>query len=208
LGINMSSHLLIEQDLVIASEGYKVNVKSTTNATSKTTGTMITAGGRSCQLDDWVGGDQHVEGSIYGPKVRITPEGGIAIKLTNKTGAPSVKGEVVAPYSATAVDNAVKKIVVDEPDPIGVFYESDIADGAEAWIVIAGIAEVYFIGNTTRGHIARGFITGDAGYVAGQALSEAVPTSPFATDKHFYEIGHLLASRTGAGLAKTAVHFN
>lgn len=141
-------------------------------------------------------------------KVKITPEGGIAVKLTNKTGGASVKGEVVSVYSATAINSSVSKIVVDIPAPIGVFYESGVADGNEAWVVISGVADVYFVGNTTRGHLARGFITGDAGYVTGQALSEAVPSSPFASDKHFYEIGHVLESRTGAGLAKCVLHFN
>jgi hypothetical protein len=147
-------------------------------------------------------------GLLTGEKVRLTPEGGIAVKMTNKTGGVSVKGEVVSVYSATAVNSSVKKIVVDEPAPIGVFYESGVADGSEVWVIVSGIADVYFIGNTTRGHLARGFITGDAGYVAGQVLSEAVPSSPFATDKHFYEIGHVIESRTGAGLAKCILHFN
>lgn len=139
-------------------------------------------------------------------KCAMNADGGFMVKLTNKTGGASVKGEVVMPYDTTNL--AVAKIVKNEPDPIGVFYESGVADGAEAWIVVAGIADVYFIGNTTRGHLARGFITADAGYVIGQALSEAIPTSPFATDKHFYEIGHVLESRTGAGLAKCVLHFN
>ena len=75
-------------------------------------------------------------------------------------------------------------------------------------MVVSGIADVYFVGNTTRGYLARTFITGDAGYVTGQALSEAVPTAPFSTDKHFCEIGHILSSRTGAGLARVNLHFN
>lgn len=140
-------------------------------------------------------------------KVMLTPTGGIAIKLTNKTGGASVKGEVVD--SNSAINNSVIKIVKDVPDPIGVFYESGVADGQEAWVVVSGIADVYFVGNTTRGHLARGFLTADGGsYVTGQALSEAVPTSPFASDKHFYEIGHVLESRSGAGLAKCILHFN
>ena len=141
-------------------------------------------------------------------KCMFTPDGGLAVKLTNKTGGNSVKGEVVTVYNDTAINNAVEKIAVDIPAPIGVFWESGIADGSEAWVVVAGIADVYYIGNTTRGDLARGFITGDAGYVTGQALAEAVPSSPFATDEHFYEIGHVLESRTGAGLAKTLIHFN
>jgi len=140
-------------------------------------------------------------------KFKITQDGGYAIKLTNKTGGLSVKGEIVTPDAT--VDNAVSKIVVDVPNPIGVFYESNVADGDEAWIVVSGIADVYFVGNSTRSHIARGFLTADGGsYVTGQALSEAVPTSPFAVDKHFYEIGHVIESRVGAGLAKCILHFN
>jgi hypothetical protein len=165
-------------------------------------------------------GDSHFSGGNVGigttvptaklsvsEKSAMNADGGFMIKLTNRTGGNSVKGEVVE--TSSSYDNAVQKIVKDVPDPIGVFYESGIADGSEAWIVVSGIADVYFVGNTTRNHLARGFLTADgASYVTGQALSEAVPTSPFANDKHFYEIGHLLESRTGAGLAKCVLHFN
>jgi hypothetical protein len=147
--------------------------------------------------------------SLDTSKIRFTSEGGLAVLLTNKTTANSVKGEVVTPASGTS--NAVSKVIVDYPNPIGVFYESGIADGAEAWVVVAGIADVYFVGNTTRGQVARGFLTADgASYVAGQALAEAVPTGSPAvvTEKHFYEIGHVLETRVGAGLAKCVLHFN
>lgn len=139
-------------------------------------------------------------------KCAMNADGGFMVKLTNKTGGASVKGEVVMPYDTSNL--AVAKIVQNEPDPIGAFYESGVADGAEAWIVVAGIADLYFIGNATRGHIARGFVTADGGYVTGQVLSEAVPSSPFATDKHFFECGHVLESRVGAGIAKCILHFN
>jgi len=128
------------------------------------------------------------------------------VTLINKTGAPSVKGEVVCASNTT--NNAVRKIVIDQPDPIGVFLDSGVPDGQMARVIFSGVAEVYFIGSTTRGHLARGFVTGDAGYVSGQALSEAVPSPPFASDKHWYELGHLLESRTGAGLARCVIHFN
>jgi hypothetical protein len=145
----------------------------------------------------------------HSTNVKLTDEGGLAVKMTNKTGGVSVKGEIVTPYSATAIDRAVAKVVVDVPSAIGVFYESGVADGSEAWVVVSGVADVYFVGNTTRGHLARTFLTADGGsYVAGQALSEAFPTPPFASDKHFCEIGHVLESRTGAGLAKVNLHFN
>lgn len=144
--------------------------------------------------------------ALSNDNVKFTTDGGIAIKKTNKTGGASVKG-----YCVTADDsanNAVKLVPVGDPDCIGVFLESDIADGSEAWIVVSGIADVYFWGSTTRGQLARTGIAADTGEVAGQALSEAIPTSPFATDKHFCEVGHVLETRTGAGLAKCVLHFN
>jgi hypothetical protein len=110
-------------------------------------------------------------------KGQTNPEGGTMIRMVNKSGAASVKGHVV---SNSSVPGGVEKIVIGEPDPIGVFYESGIPDGQEAWVVISGIAQVYFVGAATAGHFARGFVSGEAGYVSGQAKSEQLPTSPFA----------------------------
>lgn len=136
--------------------------------------------------------------------VYLTPEGGIAVKFKNATGVPSVKGAVVR----VGGERAVELAQVGIPDPIGVFFQDGVPDGEDAWVVTGGIADVLFIGNTTAGHLARTFVSGDAGGVAGRALSEAAPTSPFATDKHFCEMGHVLESRTGAGLALVNLHFN
>lgn len=133
--------------------------------------------------------------------ILLTPEGGHAVRMINDTGSSSVKGTVVSPSSS--VNNGVSKIVVDIPNPIGVIYEDGVPNGGEVLE-----AEVYYIGNVTRGGLARGFLTGNAGYVAGQAMWEALPSAPFATDKHFYEIGHPAVSRTGPGLALTHLHFN
>lgn len=138
-------------------------------------------------------------------KVRITEDGGLAVQYINKTGSPTVKGYCVTTGS---VDNGVILVPINAPNCIGVFLDTGIADGELAWVVISGIAQVYFIGDTTRGHLARTGLSADTGEVSGQALSEAVPTSPFASDKHFCEIGHVLESRTGAGLAKVNLHFN
>lgn len=142
-------------------------------------------------------------------KVIITPLGGIAVSLTNKTGGVSAKGYMVR--AGAAVDNSFVTAAVDIPDVIGVVYGDingdQVADGAECYVVTAGIAEVYFGGNTTRGNFIRNTVAAD-GYAAGQALAEALPTAPFATDKHFHEIGHVLETRVGAGLAKGVLHFN
>ena len=206
--------MIIEQPIsctgtpVDANDLVKMNtITNTTQSDAVITDNSIVrgdGGARKIQSSAWFINDA---GDIYNTKVMLTTSGGVAIKLTNKTGGNSVKGEVVTTDSAN--NNAAIKIVVDVPNPIGVFYESGIADGAEAWIVVSGIADVYFVGNTTRGHLARGFLTADgASYVTGQALSEVFLTAPFAVDKHFYEIGHVLESRVGAGLAKVVLHFN
>jgi hypothetical protein len=144
--------------------------------------------------------------SVTNPKIKTTDVGGIAVLLTNKSGATSIKGYLVD--ASPTVNNAVRLVPVNSPDCIGAFLDSGVPDGAEAWIVVSGIADVYFFSSTTRGHYARVGVTADTGEAAGQALSEAIPTSPFATDKHFMEIGHVLESRTGAGLAKCCLHFN
>jgi len=144
--------------------------------------------------------------NLLSSNVKHTAIGGVAVKLTNKTGSPSVKGYLVDP--SPSVDGAVVLTAVGIPDCVGVFLEDDVADGSEAWVVVSGIAEVYFSGDTTRGHLARIGFSSDTGEVAGQAISEEFPTSPFATDKHFGEVGHVIESRTGAGLAKCVLHFN
>lgn len=139
-------------------------------------------------------------------KIAVTDDGGLAIKLTNKTGAASVEGYIVTPD--LSVDNAVRLATIDGANGIGVFLESGVADGDEAWVVVSGIAKVYFSNAPTRGYLARTGLTADEGEVAGQALSEAYPVSPFTTDKHFCEIAHILESKTEAGLAKCILHFN
>jgi hypothetical protein len=210
LGVSFTSTAIAANDLV--DYGYAtVGISSQPSLTYKTTnnlvGTVIEQGNQIAQLDEKVE-QVNYRLDYQNENVKFTPEGGLAIRMINKTGGVSVKGEVVDAYSATAINGAVKKIVQNVPDPIGVIYDSGVADGSYMWVVVSGIAEAYFIGSTTLGHLARGFITGDAGYVTGQVLSEAVPTSPFADDKHFYEIGHVIEARTGAGLAKVVLHFN
>lgn len=140
-------------------------------------------------------------------KAKLSDEGGMLVKMTNKTGAATIKGYVVGNSSTTA--NAFEKILIDAPDPFGVIYESGVADGSEAWIVVGGIAEVYVTGSVSLNDFVRGWLTADgAGYVAGQGKAEAFPAAPFTSDKHFYEIGHAIEARTGAGLVKCVVHWN
>jgi hypothetical protein len=145
-------------------------------------------------------------GVTRSPMARLTPEGGLMIQLVNKTGAVSVKGSVVC--TGSAVDKSCQLIVKDAPDPIGVIYNSGIADGSPVWVVVSGVADVLFWNAPTRKQLARGSVGTEAGYEAGKVISEAIPSSPFATDKHFYEIGHVLESKASPGLAKVNLHFN
>ena len=146
-----------------------------------------------------------------GDKIRIhydeaTNEAGLQVKLTNKTGANSVKGDIVEPSIGT--DRAFALGTVNNIDPFGIVYEAGIADGAECWVWIQGCVQIRFQAATTREFYARVTVTADAGSAPGVAIAEALPSSPFATDKHFQEVGHVVESIGGAGLALTVLHFN
>ena len=136
---------------------------------------------------------------------QATNEAGLQIRLTNKTGGNSIKGYLVEPSSTTA--RAFDYTPLGEPDIMGIVYEAGIADGSECWIWLAGCVEVYYIGTTTLEYLARMGIAADGG-AAGQAVAEPMPGSPFSTDKHFQEVGHVVEAIGGAGLALTVLHFN
>jgi hypothetical protein len=135
----------------------------------------------------------------------LTPEGGIFTWVINKTGGASIKGMIVE--ASDTMDNAVQYAATGDIDPIGIVYDSGVPDGSWIRIIVAGIAEVLYGTATTRGYIARVSVSADS-ITAGQAVAEALPTSPFATDKHFQEIGHPVEEIAAPGLAKTIIHFN
>ncbi len=145
-------------------------------------------------------GDATFTASIENPKFKITSIGGSAIKLTNKTGGVSVAGQLVAPYSATAVDDAVKTATADSDEVIGVIYNTGVADGSEVWVVVSGIADVLMD--------AGGSARGDRIISSPTAGSADVWNTGGAVATHFLEIGHCLETRGGAGLAKAVLHFN
>ena len=143
-------------------------------------------------------------------KSGMTPIGGIAIKLTNKTGANSIAGQLVR--ADTANNDAVKLTSVDEEETIGVFLDAGISDGSEAWVVVSGIADVAMEDNTTatRGNWVRTSTTvGEEGYAD---ATNATPPSP-AAFSHFNEIGNCIETVTATGigthvLARCVLHFN
>jgi hypothetical protein len=140
---------------------------------------------------------------IVGGKMKFTADGGLACLMTNKSGAASIKGYVVA--ASTATTNSVMLSPVDGYNPIGVFLDDGVPDGQLAWVVVSGLAYVYFFASTTFGYFARVPLTADTGEGAGKAANLSTPAD---ATTHFGEIGHILETRTGAGLALVNLHFN
>lgn len=134
-----------------------------------------------------------------------TPEGGKAVRMINKTGANSIKGTVLK--NSTTTDNGVALTTNGNVNPIGIMYDNGKADGEYVWVVVAGIADVLYGTAVTRATFSRVPVVAD-GVASGRAVNEALPVPPFATDKHFQEIGHSTESRATPGLAKTILHFN
>ena len=139
-------------------------------------------------------------------KIKMTAIGGHAIKLTNTTGAATVQGQTVKADPAT--DDAVILTAADDTECLGVFLESGIADDAEAWVVVAGIADVAMGDNeaATHGNWVE-TNSAEAGY------ADATSTSPAAAPQHFNEIGHCVESVAAGGggthiLARCVLHFN
>lgn len=129
-----------------------------------------------------------------------TSIGGFAVKLTNLSGGNTVAGELVQIHSGAGLDDGFRTVSADSDIVIGVVYEAGVANEAEAWIVISGIANVLMdAGGSTRG--SRIISSSTAGSADVWNVGGAVAT-------HFQEIGHCLETRTGAGLARCMLHFN
>lgn len=86
--------------------------------------------------------DLTLTGSLAAPNFTVTREGGVAFKLTNKTGEASVKGAAVNFHPT--VDNAF--VAATEAFTVqGFVYESGIADGDECWVVRDGVADFLLV---------------------------------------------------------------
>lgn len=144
-------------------------------------------------------------------RTMMNEEGGYMVRVYNRTGAASVKGTLVS--ASDAYNYSVRLTPVGGLDSVGVVYEDGIADGSYVWVVTGGRAQVRFGNATTLGYFARMSISTDSGYpAAGFAFCEAAPSTPFATDNHFREVGHvneqISAPGTSGALAWCFVHFN
>lgn len=138
-------------------------------------------------------------------KMKITALGGLAVKITNKTGANSVAGQQVKPD--TAIDDAVILTAVNDDEVMGVFLDDGVTDGSEAWVVISGIADVRFGDNV--GAVRQDWV--GTGASAGNAQRQAA--APGAVALHFQEIGHAIETVAAGGpgtfiKARCMLHFN
>ena len=144
-------------------------------------------------------------------KSGMTAIGGFAIKLTNKTGGNSAAGRLVT--ASTGNNDAVTYVGANGLVCIGVFLDSGIADGSEAWVVVSGIADVAMETNTatTRGYWVKVSDT-EAGYA--DATNAFPPGGTIvALEDHNSEIGHCIESVAAGGagthiLARCVLHFN
>ncbi len=163
------------------------------NGVSGVTGQIILSGGPDA-VETW------------GPAI-ITPLGGIAIQLTNKTGAPSVKGTVTR-LSAADDDSFILTDVSDN-EPSGIVFEDGIADGSLCWVVILGIAEVLLVNTTAGTHGNWVFASATAGRA--DATLAAPPGGGIPElDQHMQEVGHCLQSIAGGVdvLCRILIQFN
>lgn len=141
-------------------------------------------------------------------KFDVTPEGGYAVPMINKTGAASVKGTLVEVYDATAIDYAVDIAVADALDCIGAIYDDGVADGSEVWVVCGGFADVLLKDSTasTRHYWVK------VSDVAGRAdATNANPPGGLIGQlfEHFGEIGHAVQTVSSGTdvLARVMLHF-
>ncbi len=153
-----------------------------------------------------VGGDVKTTGEINcNDKVKLTPEGGVAIRLTNRTGSGTVKGKTVKADPAN--DDSVILTGANDDECFGVFYETLDVGATEVWVVVGGIADVLFDPDHSP---ARGDWAGSG--TAGFARSQASPPA-LGIAAHFEEIGHVIQSSSPGGegqsaLARCVLHFN
>lgn len=137
-------------------------------------------------------------GITLNDKIKITSIGSIAILLTNKTGGVSVAGELVSAH--TSVADAVEQSPTTSATTVGVFLESGVADGSEAWVVVAGITVVHMDNNT----VSLGDRIVSSTTIAGRGLASNNPSNT----AHFTEIGHCIQAGAENSTVRCVLHFN
>lgn len=141
---------------------------------------------------------------IVSDNIMFTPEGGLAVRYLNDTGAPSIKGSVVE--ASPNIYDGVRLAVAGAANAVGVVYESGFLVGEPMFVVTSGKAQVLLEDGTTS---TVGYWVGLSTTVNGRAdATNAV--APGLVLRHFDEIGHCHETK-GAGvnvLALCTLHFN
>ena len=140
-------------------------------------------------------------------KVGISELGGVAVKLNNGSGVNSVKGTIV--IADTNADDSFDVAGANEAQSMGIVYDDGIADGAECWVIIYGIADVLLKDTTLSAHGNWVYVSDVAGRA--EATLAAPPGGGVVElDVHMGEIGHALESIAGGNdvLARVCLHFN
>jgi hypothetical protein len=141
---------------------------------------------------------------MMGEKMGITTEGGFAVRLTNRTGVASVKGAAVKADPANS--NAFIQAVSGTVDVIGAVYEAGIANAAECWVVVGGLAEGLVSTDNGSSGAVRGNWVGMS--TTQNGTFDMTQASPPAAPTHFNECGHCLETKAAGTLAKFVMHFN
>jgi hypothetical protein len=146
-------------------------------------------------------------GIVMMSKIAMNEFGGFMIRLTNKTGAASVKGSVVSLSAATPSAFVLQS---NEFDAVGIVYEAGVSDGAECWVVVSGIAEV-LLENNTASTMGNWVISSASDGRANATQPTPTPNSTINEHTtHFKEIGHCMETKAAGTnvLAKCVIHFN
>ena len=173
-------------------------------ATGNVVGNVVSAVGNVQGVDGVFSGTVYGTTGTFSAGVgnsyfKITPEGGFAVRLTNKSGAVTVKGQIVSHKGTVA--RAFDLTAVDANHCLGVVYESGIEDAAECWVVVSGIAQVLMKNAATMGHICRIPLNTDEGEAAGYAMDAAQSSSASV-----YKIGDVLETANAEVLCKVLLH--
>lgn len=135
--------------------------------------------------------------------VRLTPEGGLAVKVV--AGEALSRGNVVYVKQSGGADGKVWKTVYTDGEsiqmPTGVVY-ADASANADVWVVTGGIAYALPESGITA---ARGNVAFCSNAESGRLEQGA--TAPVA--EHWRECGHWLDTGSGNGaLTRLMIHFN
>lgn len=131
---------------------------------------------------------------LAGSNFMITPEGGFAVKLTNKTGSASVKGSLLK--ASGTYDNSVALCGAGDRNIAAFMYSDGVADGSDVWVVTAGVAQAKMASGSTA---TRGQHCVISSTENGRARSMSDPG-----DSEFF-CGRFLESVSAGGLARIII---